>query len=305
MRAREYDPSDGRFLETDPLACDESCSSTYVYAEDDPTVKVDPSGEGAMIAGEDYLGANSLDPAVFNILGSCGKGSLPWCEKRGGKKIKVTFWSSGSFAHVVPKPGPKSHWTPEKIDTSEGWRICGWQHGGSCKDPRGEMKIKAWAYDEEFHGISLDHRMIRKAANWAKNRRSVEGIVAVGPGLHRNWPMDDPPGVHITAHFIEAYNSGSANPRVFSGWKAREGGRKHGVPFVAVREGSLFIKPSEAARYVYSVCSEMKGKWIGIWAEAGQLGQGSGGLDSEPGKVIAIDNALNACSEGRRSPYGP
>jgi RHS repeat-associated protein len=49
MRAREYDPEIGRFLETDPLECDAGCTSSYVYADDQPTVKADPSGEKAMM----------------------------------------------------------------------------------------------------------------------------------------------------------------------------------------------------------------------------------------------------------------
>jgi RHS repeat-associated protein len=48
MRAREYDPSDGRFLETDPVSDEstaaESDLSSYLYAEDDPTLLTDPSG---------------------------------------------------------------------------------------------------------------------------------------------------------------------------------------------------------------------------------------------------------------------
>jgi RHS repeat-associated protein len=46
MRAREYDPETGRFLETDPATCDEggACGSVYVYVDDQPTVMTDPSG---------------------------------------------------------------------------------------------------------------------------------------------------------------------------------------------------------------------------------------------------------------------
>jgi hypothetical protein len=50
MRAREYVPETGRFLETDPIQCDSggACGSTYVYVDDQPTTKVDPSGECSM-----------------------------------------------------------------------------------------------------------------------------------------------------------------------------------------------------------------------------------------------------------------
>jgi RHS repeat-associated protein len=47
MRAREYDPETARFLETDPVSCEEggACGSVYVYVDDRPTVLTDPSGE--------------------------------------------------------------------------------------------------------------------------------------------------------------------------------------------------------------------------------------------------------------------
>jgi RHS repeat-associated protein len=46
LRARDYDPSLGRFSATDPLAPDiaDPYVSAYVYADDRPTVLVDPSG---------------------------------------------------------------------------------------------------------------------------------------------------------------------------------------------------------------------------------------------------------------------
>ncbi len=46
MRARQYDPETGRFLETDPVNCDQggSCGSVYLYVDDRPTVLTDPSG---------------------------------------------------------------------------------------------------------------------------------------------------------------------------------------------------------------------------------------------------------------------
>ena len=46
MRAREYDPESGRFLEVDPREAEagESDLSSYLYAEDDPTLLTDPSG---------------------------------------------------------------------------------------------------------------------------------------------------------------------------------------------------------------------------------------------------------------------
>ena len=46
MRAREYDPGAGRFLEVDPQQAQVGDASVggYVYADDEPTVEMDPSG---------------------------------------------------------------------------------------------------------------------------------------------------------------------------------------------------------------------------------------------------------------------
>ncbi len=62
MRAREYDPTTGRFLSVDPLppVVGTPCTSSYLYAADDPANRIDPSGResqgaascpGAQLAG--------------------------------------------------------------------------------------------------------------------------------------------------------------------------------------------------------------------------------------------------------------
>ena len=50
LRARQYDPSTGRFTATDPLAPSATSPypSTYVYAANRPTTLIDPSGMGAV-----------------------------------------------------------------------------------------------------------------------------------------------------------------------------------------------------------------------------------------------------------------
>lgn len=46
LRARQYDPADGRFLTTDPLpqGIEDPYVSSYIYANDRPTVLIDPTG---------------------------------------------------------------------------------------------------------------------------------------------------------------------------------------------------------------------------------------------------------------------
>jgi RHS repeat-associated protein len=50
LRARQYDPADGRLLATDPLApsATDPSISTYHYAKNRPAVLIDPSGMGSV-----------------------------------------------------------------------------------------------------------------------------------------------------------------------------------------------------------------------------------------------------------------
>jgi RHS repeat-associated protein len=54
LRAREYDPRNGWFLQPDPLAPPfrQPAISPYVYAHDRPTVLTDPSGMGTEAGGQ-------------------------------------------------------------------------------------------------------------------------------------------------------------------------------------------------------------------------------------------------------------
>jgi RHS repeat-associated protein len=62
LRAREYEPETGRFLEVDPLECDMggSCGSTYTYVDNRPTVMTDPNGECATNSGGAAAGGKSF-----------------------------------------------------------------------------------------------------------------------------------------------------------------------------------------------------------------------------------------------------
>ncbi|MGH3428278.1 MAG: RHS repeat domain-containing protein [Terriglobales bacterium] len=62
LRARDYNPADGNFLTTDPLAQNNGASalSVYLYADDEPGLNVDPSGQ--MIAVDCTTQVNVWDP---------------------------------------------------------------------------------------------------------------------------------------------------------------------------------------------------------------------------------------------------
>ena len=66
LRARQYDPGTGRFLQLDPLASSvtDSYAGSYVYVREQPTVAVDPLGLGLCLLGH-------------NSSGGCYLGSVP------------------------------------------------------------------------------------------------------------------------------------------------------------------------------------------------------------------------------------
>ncbi|MEX0629631.1 MAG: RHS repeat-associated core domain-containing protein [Chloroflexota bacterium] len=74
LRARQYDPTTGRFLSTDPLAAPitDPYVASYVYVRNDPCRSVDPSG----LAGEDLrFGANEIsgrDRCLQAVVGALG-----------------------------------------------------------------------------------------------------------------------------------------------------------------------------------------------------------------------------------------
>jgi RHS repeat-associated protein len=298
MRARQYDPETGRFLEEDPLACDEACSSTYVYAENNPILLIDPSGEGAMYAvdGGQFYGAGYLDSEAFFSSYSL--------SRRPPKTVRVTFYSSGKFTTPF-KIDPRARWTAEKVSGGKGWRICGYKSG--CEKHRNangvmvEYAGPAWAYDEasSTHSASSEKKSIKHAAKYARGDNSIKGYVYVAHG--GGWHYTKPAGVHITRSYIEMYDSGNANPRKY--WS----GLKVGTPTVAVRESDRRYnpRPRDAASYVYDVCKHgvtSHKKWMGIWASAGPTkidpitGKKVGGLDLEPEKIALIYRALDRCS---------
>ncbi|MGQ0803245.1 MAG: RHS repeat-associated core domain-containing protein, partial [Actinomycetota bacterium] len=69
LRARHYDPADGRFTSTDPLApqLTDPYVSSYVYAKNLPTALVDPTGMGAIRAGSSRTGPQCVPVCVIPL----------------------------------------------------------------------------------------------------------------------------------------------------------------------------------------------------------------------------------------------
>ncbi len=94
MRAREYEPETGRFLEIDPIEAGtgEVYLGVYIYADDQPTLKTDPSGMCVPI--EDSLMSPCMRPAWYPTSNNRwnGQGEDPgWSTYSPGYRPSLRF----------------------------------------------------------------------------------------------------------------------------------------------------------------------------------------------------------------------
>jgi RHS repeat-associated protein len=282
MRAREYDPETGRFLETDPITCDEggSCGSVYVYVDDRPTVDTDPSGMCPIANG------------------------TPSCTARSSKRFNVTFFNSGSFHGIRPKGNGIWEAADNILANNKGkpcgWRICSqgqlfegrpWEKGKwGYEGHYGGSAGPNWVYDDTGPDRPAD--LESKAIAWCYlgatftswghgNWRGGKGYVYMAPP----WVKHNSEKVPVTRYYAEFYGDGKNDPSIyFSYWPS------WAAPVVNVSE--YVGSPDVAESYVHRVCSDPKlksGGWMGIWAN-------HNGIDSN--RYKAIKQALDRCSAG-------
>jgi RHS repeat-associated protein len=72
MRAREYDPNTGRFLSQDPVAAApaDPYVADYVYANDNPVSRIDPSGQFLQFLEAAYFIASTIETVQNCYYGS-------------------------------------------------------------------------------------------------------------------------------------------------------------------------------------------------------------------------------------------
>ena len=133
MRARQYDPSNGRFHSVDPLLPDRASPyiSAYVYAENRPTVLIDPSGLGSVDA-----------DACTNVFCWFGSGNLTWSGCL-GICLGLAVDGSDVFAYTGCcglRPGGSITWSPGDISESDswGWMGCYYACVGGTETSEGE-----------------------------------------------------------------------------------------------------------------------------------------------------------------------
>jgi len=285
MRAREYDPETGRFLEEDPLACDQACSSTYVYVNDQPTTLVDPKGENP---------ANP-DPPVTHYP----------------KKIRVTFFSNGQ-QKINPKRGKGATWTWEKVN-SKNWLVC--NHDGTSRGAVGPN----WVYDESGSTSDQGRDYLDSANIYGCWLSAAFGGISHGKPLGRGYvymaPLKGKPygwkrhnyfHVPVTRYYAELYGSYSWDPRGYlAHWVYSKGSPAVGVTtldksITQTPTGPAASNPlpgSVARSRVYEVCSSSKfpsGGWMGVYADSI-----ASRVDTIPSDTLTgIEKGLDECSRG-------
>ena len=243
MRARQYDPGSGRFLQTDPLACDEGCGSSYAYAEDQPTVMVDPSGA------KSTMPSPPLHPSP--------------------KSVYVTF-----FVYGMPrKPNNIGRsWRWESINGSGGSGgnfICNWNSSSSTFTYAGGWRVP-WVYDD----ASSDHgdKQGRQESNEVKLcARTANGGKRSGyEYLAADWTRRPNPGGVVKRFYAELYDSHVNDPGPF----LRRWTYSKGSPVVSANTDAV-------GGYVGRVCEKLhSGQWMGIW-NGGGVGSGYAISDSK------------------------
>lgn len=114
LRARQYDPTNGRFLTTDPLARAVTAPyiSSYVYADNQPTALIDPSGMGAI---ENTCGSfvcwlkeegRKLGEATIKVGAGCFYGGVAAEEAIGGPiGLRIALAFNPEAALALPAVG--------------------------------------------------------------------------------------------------------------------------------------------------------------------------------------------------------
>jgi RHS repeat-associated protein len=100
---RNYDPSIGRYIESDPIGLDGGLN-TYLYVNASPLTLVDPTGENPAAGAGAIIGAAALricakSPSCRRQLAELTKRAVEFCKS---VECRVHFDKKG---HPFPKPG--------------------------------------------------------------------------------------------------------------------------------------------------------------------------------------------------------
>jgi hypothetical protein len=105
MRAREYDPSTGRFMSQDPVAAapTDPYVADYLYTNDNPVTRIDPSGRDWFVKAFTWVVSNTVGPYltgkdVNDPLTNMWTGNEPTYDQCGwiGQVASLIPWQIGT-----------------------------------------------------------------------------------------------------------------------------------------------------------------------------------------------------------------
>ena len=120
---RDYDPTTGRYVESDPVGLSGGQLSTYAYVSGDPLSYADPLG---LRPGDHY---HTLDQAGEQALQDIVGLSIRLGKEFGGVLYKN---DDGTYSYTVPEPGTDHNVT---IPFSDSPPAVGWYHTHGADDP--------------------------------------------------------------------------------------------------------------------------------------------------------------------------
>ena len=188
VRARYYDPQQGRFVSEDPIGL-EGGMNPYAYAGNDPVDLVDPSGL------RPDCGPGQVEVEVLHDTDGDGKKDTVTreCRKAGGGRV---FWQLPGIANMLD--GHTTRWGSLLADLSRGR---GWEAGAvsvfgrdpECeRDPYGACQL--YVPREQWAAIGRRIRSIRATTAECRGAKNILlGLYNAGPeaGGIRFWAGRD------------------------------------------------------------------------------------------------------------------
>ncbi len=176
LRARQYDPTTGRFLATDPLAPEVrgGAVSSYSYVSAQPTVLVDPSGmRGSPSTAGTQFASYSTSAAPIDP-GATGYTFTPWQRISDGF---IGYWSGTATARALVKLG-------EAVTLSRGSQaqlVISPSSGGGLVDPTIYRSTRL-VWDTWDSGVKFENGFVVPQSDRRYDRSLTDSPVLVLPG---------------------------------------------------------------------------------------------------------------------------
>jgi RHS repeat-associated protein len=221
LRARQYDPTIGRFATLDPLppAIGKEYISSYAYADDRPTVLVDPSGMGSIAPSDDgqcyaaqaASAADEESQDQIRCLASAGGAQA--CTALGRRvlndpNISLAPWARSNIQYDLCTPG-YIHWEVKRglIQIAKVWKLFIWvlRTGHHNDGPHGHWG--GWAADIGNYTQS-NYATTTRFMIWL-NQNKKRLIIRQIIGANENW---------VYPHYYDRATLNQHKNHVHIGW---------------------------------------------------------------------------------------